>query len=85
MIAKTIARDIIDYMNLMSRLKKLQILIKKLGDQIIEKISLHLVFFIGIGLTSLVAKALFKNFTTKKYYVSSWSRKNITLTHNKMY
>jgi len=85
MIAKTNLHDIIDYMNLIEKLKKVQSSIKKIADQVVEKVSLHLVFLFGIGLTNIVARLLFNNFTTRHYYFSSWSKKHLSNTHTKMY
>lgn len=85
MITKSQVRDIIDYMNLIKELKNRQNRIKKKLDLLLEKVSLHLVFLIGVGLTSLVAKIFGKSFINKRYYYTSWKKHSPNITHNKMY
>lgn len=72
-------------MNIIKALKNIQDRIKNRGDQILEKVALHLVFALGIGLTSLVAKVFLKKFVTKKYHFSSWKKHLPNQTFNKMY
>ena len=43
-------------------------------DFIIEKVALHMVYAIGIGLTALVAKIIGKKFLSNKYKKSSWKK-----------
>lgn len=85
MIAKTNQHDIIDLMNIIKGLKNGQEMIKEKLDFVLEKISLHVVFLLGIGLTSLFATLFFKNFVPKKYFYTSWKKHKKSNTYHKMY
>lgn len=69
-------------MSFFTKLKFFQKQIKKKIDKVIELISLHFIFFIGIGLTAIVAKLANKDFLNKSHCKTNWikskKRKNLS-------
>ncbi|NCN03545.1 MAG: hypothetical protein GW942_00545 [Candidatus Pacebacteria bacterium] len=58
---------------------------KKRMDKFIEWSALHFFFLIGIGLTAIVSKVLFKRFLTNDYSFTSWKKRLTKVNLNKMY
>ncbi|NCN87705.1 MAG: hypothetical protein GW941_02300 [Candidatus Pacebacteria bacterium] len=72
-------------MKIIHRIKEVKNIIKPKIDNVIEKIALHFVFMLGIGLTAIVSKLLFKKFLVKHHSFTSWKRKLTKNNLNKMY
>lgn len=59
--------------------------IKAIVDKLIEYISLHFIFILGIGSTFLIAKLFSKRFLTKNHSSSSWRMYLPNKNNSKMY
>ncbi len=52
--------------------------IKEFQQSVFNFLVLHIVYFIGIGLTAMVAKAVGKHFLTREYQSTSWQKAGTT-------
>jgi hypothetical protein len=72
-------------MKIIGKLKTIKNSAKKRIDRFIEKSALHFVFIIGIGITAIVSKIVFKKFLIKDYSFTSWKKRLTKINLNKMY
>ena len=61
-----------------SDLKKFWLKIKDRQQAVFNFLVLHVVYFVGIGVTAVFAKIVKKNFLQKKYNQSSWQKSGTT-------
>lgn len=72
-------------MKIITKIKAIKEVIKRRIDRAVEKVALHFVFLLGIGITSIIAKLFFKKFITKKYSFTSWNKYQKNKNVTKMY
>lgn len=72
-------------MSIFNQIKEIKNQIKKRVDKLIENIALHIIYFVGIGLTAIVAKIVGNKFLTKEHTQSSWKKYKISKNITKMF
>lgn len=75
----------INSMKIIEKIKIIKNIAKKKIDGFIEKSALHIVFIIGIGVTAIVSKIVFKKFLIKDYSFTSWKKRLTKINLDKMY
>ncbi|MCL4208919.1 hypothetical protein KJZ63_04815 [Patescibacteria group bacterium] len=72
-------------MSLFNQINEIKNQIKKRIDKLIEKIALHFIYFVGVGLTAIVAKIVGNKFLIKEHTQTSWKKYKISKNINKMF